>query len=67
MKYTKLIKPGTTKTQMVESDRVDFYRQYGWQPEITAAAPKKKTAKAEPAVEDVSSNQEVGTEDTKGE
>ena len=67
MKYTRLIKPGTTKTQLVESDRVDFYRQYGWEPvieEITAVLkPRKKTAKAEPAVEDVSSQEEVGTQD----
>lgn len=68
MKYTKLIKPGTTKTQMVESDRVDFYRQYGWEPEIqeevtAVLRPRKKTAKAEPAVEDVSSQEEVGTQD----
>jgi len=65
MKYTKLIKPGTTKTQMVETDRVDFYRQYGWEPEIQEEAPrpKKKTAKAEPAVEDTSSVEEVGTQD----
>ncbi len=67
MKYQKLHKPGTTKTQLVEVDRVDFYRQYGWEPvieEVTAELkPRKKTVKAEPAVEDTSSQEEVGTQD----
>ena len=72
MKYVKLHKPNTTKTQLVEVDRVDFYRQYGWEPvdeEITAVLkPRKKTVKAEPAVEDTSSQEEVGTQDdNKGE
>ena len=72
MKYIKVIKPGTTKTQLVEADKVDFYRQYGWEPEITEVSarlkPRKNTAKAEPAVEDTSSEQEVGTQDElKGE
>ena len=68
MKYTKIIKPNTTKTQIIESDRVDFYRQYGWEPEITEVPVKKKTVKAEPAVEvTVTSSQEVGTDDNKGE
>lgn len=65
MKMTKMIKPGTTKTQVVESDRVDFYRQYGWTLEQVQAP--KKTAKAEPAVEEQSSVEEVGTDDTKGD
>lgn len=67
MKYIKLIKPGTAKTQLVEADKVEFYRQFGWQPEvdevIAVLKPRKKTAKAEPAVEDVSSQEEVGTQD----
>lgn len=67
MKFIKMIKPGSTKTQLVEPDRVDFYRQYGWEPEIqeitAVLKPRKKTAKAEPAVEDTSSQEEVGTED----
>lgn len=72
MKYIKVTKPGTTKSQLVEADRVDFYRQYGWEPvvqEVTAVVrPRKNTAKAEPAVEDTSSEQEVGTQDElKGE
>lgn len=71
MKYIRLIKPGTTKSQLVESDRVDFYRQYGWEPvieEITAVLkPRKKTAKAEPAVEDTSSLEEVGKDELKGD
>jgi hypothetical protein len=77
-KYTKVHKPGTNKTQMVESDRVDFYRQYGWEPEAAEVVAKlkapKKTAKAEPAVEYtlsvdaevVDAKEEVGT-DIKGE
>jgi hypothetical protein len=70
-KYIKVHKPGTNKTQMVEVDKVDFYRQYGWEPvvvEITATLkPPKKTAKPKPAVEEVSSVEEVGTEDIKGD
>lgn len=78
-KYTKVHKPGTNKTQMVESDRVDFYRQYGWEPvvaEVTAElkAPKK-TAKSKPAVEytmtveaeAVDSPEEVGDDTIKGD
>jgi len=76
--YVKVVKPGTSKTQMVEADKVDFYRQYGWEPEAAEVVAKlkapKKTAKAEPAVEYtlsvdaevVESNEEVGT-DIKGE
>lgn len=75
--YVKVIKPGTNKTQMVEADKVDFYRHYGWEPEAAVVTAKlkapKKTAKAEPAVEytlsidaEVVSNEEVGT-DIKGE
>lgn len=72
MKYIKVTKPGTTKSQLVEADRVDFYRQYGWEPVVQEATavvrPRKNTAKAEPAVEDTSSEQEVGTQDElKGE
>lgn len=73
MKYIKLIKPGTGKSQLVEPEKVDFYRQYGWEPqaqdtEVRAVLkPRKKTAKAEPAVEEVSSLEEVGTQDDKGE
>lgn len=70
MKYVKMQK-SPNKTQLVEADRVDFYRQYGWEPVITqvtahARAPKK-TVKPEPAVEEGSSEQEVGTDDTKGD
>ncbi len=77
-KYTKVHKPGTNKTQMVEADRVDFYRQYGWEPleQITAElkAPKK-TAKSKPAVEYtmtvepevVDSVEEVGDDTIKGD
>jgi hypothetical protein len=76
--YVKVIKPGTNKSQMVEADRVDFYRQYGWEPEVAEVTAKlkapKKTAKAEPAVEYtlsvdaevVDSVEEVGT-DIKGD
>lgn len=76
--YVKVVKPNTNKSQMVEADRVDFYRQYGWEPEAVEVAAKlkspKKTAKAEPAVEYtlsvdaevVDANEEVGT-DIKGE
>lgn len=78
MKYIKLIKPGTNKSQLVEADKVEFYKQYGWEPEVKQVTarlkPPKKTAKAEPAVEYtlsvepevVESNEEVGT-DIKGE
>lgn len=69
MKFVKVIKPGTTKTQLVEPDRVDFYRQYGWEPEPEIQAvlkPRKKTAKPGPAVE-VSASFEVVGDDTKGE
>lgn len=64
--YVKMSKPGTNKTQLVEADKVNFYRQYGWEPavvEITAKlrAPKK-TVMPKPTVEE-----EVGTEDIKGE
>ena len=69
MKYVKIHKPNTTKTQLVEADSVDRYRQYGWEPvieEITAQLkPRKKTAKAEPAVESVEitdSVKEVGND-----
>ena len=63
-KYVKVVKPG--KSQLVEADRVDFYRQYGWTPEvveITAVLrPPKKTVKPKPAVEE-----EVGTVINKGD
>ena len=71
MKYTRVIKPGTSKSQLVETDRVDFYRQYGWEPEITEITavlkPRKKTAKAEPAVEETSLQEEVGKDELKGD
>lgn len=74
MKFVKIHKPGTTKTQLVEADRVDFYRQYGYEPmviEIKATVKPRKTAKPEPAVEEVvvstESIEEVGTDDDKGE
>lgn len=71
MKYVKLHKPNTTKTQLVEVDSVDRYRQYGWEPvieEVTAVLkPRKKTAKAEPAEDAGASEQEVGTDDNKGD
>jgi hypothetical protein len=71
MKYIKVIKPGSAKSQLVEADKVDFYRQYGWEPEITEVSaklkPRKNTAKAEPAVEDTSSEQEVGKDELKGD
>ena len=71
-KYVKVIKPGTNKTQMVESDRVDFYRQWGWEPEVKEVtvvlrAPKRKTVKPEPAVDTGVSVEVVGTDDNKGE
>lgn len=79
MKYTRLIKPGTGKTQIVESDRVDFYRQYGWEPETSVVEAtavvhpvKKKTAKSTPAVEytlmvNADSPEEVVTNDNRGD
>lgn len=71
-KYVKVIKPGTNKTQMVEADKVNFYRQYGWEPEtqeVTAVLrpAKRKTVKPEPAVDAVASLEEVGTDDNKGD
>lgn len=74
MKLVRVHKPGTNKSQLVEADRVDFYRQYGYEPvvvEVKATVkPVKKTAKPEPAVEEVAEAatpvQEVG-DDTKGE
>lgn len=74
MKLIRIHKPGTNKSQLVEADRVDFYRQYGYEPAVTevkaALKPAKKTAKPEPAVEEVAEAatpvQEVG-DDTKGE
>lgn len=58
MKYIKVVKPG--KSQLVEEDKVDFYRQYGWEPEVVEVTavlrPAKKTVKPKPAVEE-----EVGT------
>ena len=71
-KYVKLIKPGTNKTQMVEPQRVDFYRQYGWEPEqqevqAVLKPSKKKTVSPEPTVEAEASEEEVGTDDNKGE
>ena len=71
-KYVKVIKPGTTKTQMIEAERVDFYRQYGWEPErdeviAVLKPPKKKTVKPEPAVDAGASEEEVGTDDNKGD
>ena len=71
MKYIKVIKPGTAKTQLVEADKVDFYRQFGWEPEteevIAVLKPRKKTAKADPAVEGESSQEEVGKDELKGD
>jgi hypothetical protein len=56
----KVVKPGTNKNQLVEPDKIDFYRQFGWEPEqpivVTAKPTKKKTVEPEPAVEE-----EVGT------
>ena len=67
MTHTRLIKPGTTKTQLVETDKVDFYRQYGWEPETTEEVvvtavlkPAKKTAKPNPAVEEEVGNDITG-------
>lgn len=71
MKYVRVIKPGTNKSQLVETDRVEFYRQYGWEPVVQEAAavvrPRKNTAKAEPAVEVSASEQEVGKDELKGD
>jgi hypothetical protein len=57
--YIKVVKPG--KSQMIEADKVDFYRQFGWEPavvEITAKLkPPKKTVQPEPTVDE-----EVGTD-----
>ena len=55
-KFVKLNKPGTTKYQSVESEKVDYYRQFGWEPvepqeEKIVLHPAKKTAKKQPAVE----------------
>lgn len=74
MKLVKVHKPGTNKSQLVDADKIDFYRQYGYEPVVVEAKatvkPLKKTAKPEPAVEEaaeaVASIQEVG-DDTKGE
>lgn len=64
--YVKMSKPGTNKTQLVEADKVNFYRQYGWEPEVVEITAKlrapKKTVMPKPTVEE-----EVGTEDIKGE
>lgn len=76
--YVKVHKIGTNKTQMVEADRVDFYRQYGWEPATDIVAvlkAPKKTAKSKPAVEYtmsvdavvVDSLEEVGDDTNKGE
>jgi hypothetical protein len=74
MKYVKVHKPGTSKTQLVEVDKVDFYKQYGWEPvvtEVKASVKPRKTAQSKPAVDEVvvatESDEEVGTDDTKGE
>jgi len=74
MKYVKVIKPGTSKNQFVRPDQVEFYRQFGWEPEAedtevrAVLKPRKKTAKAEPAVEGATpSLEEVGTQDDKGD
>lgn len=67
MKYVKVHKPGTGKTQLVESDKVDFYRQYGWEPVVIEAKAHarspKKTVKPEPTVDTGVSIEEVGTDD----
>jgi hypothetical protein len=74
MKLVKIHKPGTNKSQLVEADRVEFYRQYGYEPvvvEVKATVkPVKKTAKPEPAVEEVAEaapSVEVVGDDNKGE
>lgn len=77
MKLVRVHKPGTNKSQLVDADKIEFYKQYGYEPvetepvEVKAALkPAKKTAKPEPAVEEVAEAatpvQEVG-DDTKGE
>lgn len=71
----KIIKPGTPKYLWVTPEEFEQYKTFGWeqeqqeQQEVRAVLkPRKKTAKAEPAVEDVSSNEEVGIQDElKGE
>lgn len=67
MKYTKLIKPGTNKSQLVESDKVEFYKQYGWELETVKVSKSKKTAQPKPAVEEVDSSVEVVGDDIQGE
>lgn len=67
MTRIKLVKPGTTKSQLVKPDQVDFYRQYGYVPEsdlqeTPAPKSKKKTVTPPPAVEE-----EVGTDDNIGD
>ena len=70
-KYVKVVKPGTSKTQMVEADKIDFYRQYGWEPEVVEVTavlkPVKKTVKPIPAVDADAFVEEVGTDDNKGD
>jgi hypothetical protein len=70
-KYIKVMKPGTTKSQLVEAEKVDFYRQYGWEPAVVEVVaklrPPKKTAQPEPAVDATASVEVVGTDDNKGE
>lgn len=55
-RLVKVVKPGTNKNQLVEPEKVDFYRQFGWEPEqpvvVVAKPAKKKTAAPEPAVEE---------------
>jgi hypothetical protein len=57
--YIKVVKPG--KSQMIEADKVDFYRQFGWEPEVVEITaklkPAKKTVQPEPTVDE-----EVGTD-----
>ena len=74
MKYVKVHKPGTNKSQLVEPEKVDFYRQYGWEPvvtEVTATVKPRKTAQSKPAVETVEvtavSDEVVGDDTNKGE
>jgi hypothetical protein len=67
MTRIKIIKPGTTKSQLVKADLVDFYRQYGYVPEsdlqeTPAPKSKKKTVSPAPAVEE-----EVGNDENIGE
>ena len=59
-KYVKAIKPGTTKSQLVELDKVDFYRQYGWEPEQVKVSKPKKTVQPEPTVEEEVGNDIIG-------